>query len=338
MIYRRFEVDDRDRVIALLESVFGGWGGADSSAYWSWKFDRNPHGSARIWVAEEDDVIAGCYVYNPVRVVGCGKALSAAQSVDAAVDVAFQGRGVFTELAKLARTEAVVEGFERVYAFPTEGAYKGQVRIGFVPQEPIAKLYRPLLYAPRASSASTGLSFRMVAEFDARFATLAERPDDGFMRVHRDPGYLTWRYLEHPDSSYEILACEREGDLCGYSVLIVDTSRRLALGYLIDFQVAPELPAAAEALLTQSLRRLRASGARCAVTWDRPASAEWNALKGHGFSDLYDVVRNRLGKSEHRERFIVLDLRATPTHDGGHSAASSRGARWSLVPGDADYT
>ena len=177
MIYRGFEQADRPAVIALLERVFAGWGGEDSVAYWEWKFDRNPHGQARIWLAEEDGVIAGCYIYNPVRATTGGSTIDAAQSVDAAVDVAFQGRGIFTSLAQLARDEAGAAGLQLVYAFPSEGAYNGQLRIGFVPHDPIVKLYRPLPFAPRASSKANGFVFP-----DARHVRRA------LLDVRRTPG------------------------------------------------------------------------------------------------------------------------------------------------------
>ena len=282
--YRAFERADRPAVIALLERVFDGWGGDDSVAYWEWKFDRNPHGPARIWVAEEDDVIAGCYIYNPVHAIGGGSTIRAAQSVDAAVDMSFQGRGYLHGPRATRTRRGPARGVRADRALPSEGALNGQVRIGFVPHVPIAKLYRWLPYAPRMRD-TQGLAFRPLDTFDARFGALAEPPDDGLFRVARDPGYLSWRYLDHPGRTYDIVVCEQGDELCGYSVLAVDKSRGLiAPEYVIDFQVrlGARAESTAAALLQYSLRRLRMSGARCAVAWARPPCVEHEELRRQG--------------------------------------------------------
>lgn len=329
MIFRSAQPEDKAAVIDLLASAFDGWHGDKNDAFWDWKFQRNPHGSAHISVAEDDGRLAGCYVLNPVRVhVGETTAL-AAQSVDAAVSPDYRGQGVFTDLAKTGLQEADETGIQLVYAFPTPGAFGGQIRMGFKPHLVIPKAYRPLIGSPRARHAD-GLEFGSVDRFDDRFAAFALRGRDGELIVQRDPAYLQWRYFEHPTQTYETLTCERDGELLGYCVLTVNPDARVPVGYVVDLQVRPDAGSAAKPLVTRALRRMRAHHARLAVSWERPDGPEHQALSSHGFSSRYVSIRRLLTRPDFVDQLIVFE-------GGRNRVAHSDTFRWSLVPGDADY-
>ncbi len=84
MICRRYRPDDRAAVISVLRHSIAEWHGDWADPYWEWKFERNPHGEALIWVGEDDGRIAGCYIWNPVRIRLGTSTMLGAQSVDAA--------------------------------------------------------------------------------------------------------------------------------------------------------------------------------------------------------------------------------------------------------------
>ena len=184
MEIRQARSEDRPAIIATLRLAFGGWHGEASEAYWEWKFHRNPHGRAHVWVADDGGTIAGCYVWNPVRLRANGTIVDGAQSVDAAVHPRYQGRGIFTDLARAAIEERSSD-IQLVYAFPTEGAYRGQLRVGFRDLFPLAKAYRPLLLPPDRGE-SSGLEFRDVERFDGRFDAFAASCDADGLSVARD--------------------------------------------------------------------------------------------------------------------------------------------------------
>ncbi len=327
MIFRRAHPEDKSAVLALLAETFGGWHGEANDAFWEWKFEHNPHGQALICVADDEGRIAGCYILNPVRVrVGEATALGA-QSVDAAVSTDYRGRGLFTDLAQTALKQADEEGIKVVYAFPSQGAFGGQVRVGYKPQLVVSKAYRPLIM-PTARRRSSDLTVGAVSEFDARFEPFSKHGRDGELSVQRDPRFLQWRYFEHPTQEYETLVCKRDGEICGYCVLTTK-ARKLLTGYVVDFQVLPESRSAASLLAYHALRRLRALGARVAIAWERPSGLEQEALKSHGFSPLYLSIRRWFTRPAFVDQLIVFD--------GSDVRAAGESARWSLVPGDADY-
>jgi GNAT superfamily N-acetyltransferase len=336
MISRRYNPDDKEAVMDVLRACYEGWHGDSNEAFWTWKFDRNPHGPARIWVGDEGGEITGCYILNPVTLQVGGATIRGAQAVDAAVNPDYRGRGVFTDLARAALTEATDEGIRLVFAFPSEGAFGGQVRVGFKPQFVVPKAYRPLLWPP-IPRRFDGLALNEVNKFDLRFDAFAKCGRDREVSVRRDAAYLQWRYYAHPTQTYETITCERDGELYGYCVLEVNAMRKVPPGYVVDFQVLPESGSTARFLAYHALRRLRSLGARVAVSWERQTGPEQEALRSFGFSRRYASIRRRFTRPDYIEQLIAFE-----GEDGGApelrpGPSTGDPPRWSLVPGDADY-
>jgi ribosomal protein S18 acetylase RimI-like enzyme len=321
-------------VIEVLRGSYDGWHGEHNEAMWEWKFEHNPDGAAHIWLGEEDGQIAGCYILTPVMMrAGRDRALGA-QSVDAAVNPDFRGRGVFTQLAEAALREAAEAGVQIVFAFPSEGAFGGQVRVGYKPQLELPKAYRPLLWPPSRRGAG-GFTVGEPDGFDERFEVFSERGGvAGEISLLRDARYLRWRFDEHPTQSYERLTCERDGEMRGYCVLRIRRGGHMTVGYVVDLQVLPGDNEAARFLVRHALRRLHALGARVAITWERPSGASARALRGAGFSSRYASLRGGL----RREGGYVEQLIAFYADDRRPCSADAMSEmRWSLVPADADY-
>jgi predicted N-acetyltransferase YhbS len=336
MICRPCLPEDQAAVIDVLRASYGGWHGERSEAVWQWKFAENPHGEARIWVGDDEGRIAGCYILTPAMLQVAGETVRGAQSVDAAVSPEYRGRGVFTDLAQAALQDAAAAGIALVFAFPSEGAFGGQIRVGFKPQLVVPKAYRPLFWPPRRQRFHD-LTLSEVGAFDARFDVFCMHGGDHEISLRRDPAYLNWRYFGHPTQTYDVITCERGGDICGYCVLKVRETRKLAVGYIVDLQVLPDSGSAARFLAHHALLRLRSKGSRLAVSWERPPGEVQEAMGSCGFSPRYASIRQRLRRKRYVDQLIAFDS------DDGRPAESVSGARldgslrWSLVPGDADY-
>jgi GNAT superfamily N-acetyltransferase len=337
MISRRYGPDDKEAVMAVLSACYDGWHGDSSEAFWAWKFDRNPHGPARIWVGDDGGEIAGCYILNPVTLQVGEATIHGAQAVDAAVNPDYRGRGVFTDLARVALTGATDEGIGLVFAFPSAGALGGQIRVGFKPQFVVPMASRPLLWPPRPRRFD-GLTLNEVNKFDLRFDAFAKCGRNREVSVRRDAAYLQWRYYAHPTKTYETITCERDGEIYGYCVLNVDATRKVAHGLVVDFQVLPESGSTARFLAYHALRRLHSLGARVAVSWERHTGPEQEALRSFGFSRRYASIRRGFKRPQYIEQLIAFEGEdgGVPELRPGRSIADP--LRWSLVPGDADYT
>ena len=336
MIYRRFHRDDKGAVIHVLHASFDSWR-QRSEDHWTWKFEQNPHGLARIWVAEDGGRIAGCYIVNPVLLRAGVATILGGQAVDLAVHPDYRGRGVFTNLARKALEESTGEGVALVFAFAPEASFGGSVRAGYQPQFAVPKTYCPLVGRITRWRQFGDLALSEVKKFDSRFAVFASGRH-GEISVQHDPEYLQWRYCENPARRYETIVCERDGDICGYCVLTANATRRLVSpGYVVDLQVVPGAESAAAYLASHSLRRLRSLGVQIAVSWERPTGPEQAALEACGFSSRYDSIRRRLTRRRLVEQFIAFEDEAWTARTLLGRQGLAGPLPWSLVPGDADY-
>jgi ribosomal protein S18 acetylase RimI-like enzyme len=337
LIFRRAQETDRPALVRLLRDCFNGWHGEDSDDVWRWKFERNPHGKAHVWVADDDGRIAGCYIWNPVHVRLGDQTIGGAQSVDAAVHPDYQGRGLFTDLARTAVEAASEHELAVVFAFPSEGAIRGQLKSGFQPGFSIVKTYRPALAWSRGGRRLRGLTLTEPEAFDSRFAELSNSRNTR-LTVCRDPEYLQWRYRDCPTERYETIACEEDGHVCGYCVVRVrqGSSGWMAPGYIIDLQVLPESINAAAFLVHHALRRLREHGARVVISWARAAGPEQEALTSAGFSPQYHKIRKRVSGNTHVDQFIFFwNERILGSAPAAVNEDPQRS--WAITPGDADY-
>ena len=336
MICRRFRPDDRASVISVLRESIDDWQGDWAETYWEWKFERNPHGPGRVWVGEDDGRIAGCYIWNPVQIRWGETTFLGAQSVDAAVHPDYRGQGVFTDLARAAMEDDATRELALVYAFPVEAAFRGQVRVGFEPRLTVSAVHRPLLIGAGRRRRFQDLAISTAMSFDSRFDVFPECARDTELTVARDAAYLQWRFFEHPTRAYETLVCERDGEIRGYCVLSVDTTKGLARGFIVDLQVLPDSDPAAAFLVYHALRRLRSRGARVAISWVRQAGPEQRGLARFGFSPRYQRVQRRLKRIKYLPQFVVLENRAGALGEILAGRGVANPPRWSLVPGDHD--
>jgi GNAT superfamily N-acetyltransferase len=336
MICRRFRPEDKVAVISLLRESIDDWHGEWAEVYWEWKFERNPHGPGRIWVGDDKGRIAGCYIWNPVRVQLGDTTLLGAQSVDAAVHSDYRGHGLFTDLARTAIEDDATAELALVYAFPVEAAFRGQLRVGFKPRLVVSAVHRPLLSGVMRRRRFDGLALSETTSFDSRFDAFSRSGRNSELAVQRDAAYLRWRYFDHPTRRYETIVCERDGEICGYCVLFVDATERLSRGYVVDLQVLPDSEPAAAFLVYHALRRLRSRGAHVAISWVRPPGPEQDGFASLGFSPRYQSIQRRLRRARYVPQFVVFE------NDPGtlRELLARRGAadppQWSLVPGDHD--
>jgi GNAT superfamily N-acetyltransferase len=126
---RRFEENDTEAVVRLLNLAFGGWHGV---SYWKWKYLRNPAGlECSIWIAKDGDRVVGCYGIIPTMMkIGSSNVLGA-QAVDAATHPRYRYRGISVKLFDHVLEEAVKTGISMVYGFPGTGSYRAFTKLGF---------------------------------------------------------------------------------------------------------------------------------------------------------------------------------------------------------------
>lgn len=143
---RQFDSSDTDKIIALLNKEYKTDFTRD---WWKWKYELNPNGfngpDGDIYVAETEGKIIATYAILPAKFRFHSKVLKIAQPVDAITHPDYRGMGLFSTLAKKVLSQAR-KRYRFVYAFPTEGAYKGQLKLGFCGLSPLPVYIKILNY------------------------------------------------------------------------------------------------------------------------------------------------------------------------------------------------
>lgn len=374
MIERRYEENDLQSLLELLRSSYGGW---HDIHYWAWKYERNPHGSPVVWVAEDEGRIVGCYILNPVKIRIGPVLVKGAQSVDAAVDNAYRGAGIFKRLAVSAIAQAAREGVALIYAFPTEIAHKGQVRIGYRPMFIVPKMFKVLdahsLLEEQGFKSSFlqktlsimqafqkisnvkistrydyELKARRIKTFDPRFETFWDeiKEENKNILIERDLAYLKWRYIEHPEKQYTTYVCEKNGKVVGYIVLSVEKNAsmetgktgRLTVGNIIDLSALPNMINAAYPLVSAACEFFEHERVDIARCWMVAWHPYHAILREFGFSESYELLRRAAFRPKYNAQLICyVNSRAT-IQEAIRSMPTKRKLCWFITQGDADYT
>jgi hypothetical protein len=341
LIYRRFEENDFHSLLSLLRSTFNGY---PEMKYWVWKYTKNPHGSPVIYVAEDKGRIIGCYILNPVKLRMRQVLVTGAQSVDAAVDNAYRGGGIFKKLAVGAIAQAAKDGVSIIYAFPNEISFKGQVRIGYHPMFIIPKMFRvfrmgSLLegrlrlggsYLQKAVGmmdafqrinkekisveSNYGLKVRVITDFDSRFEVFWKEicKENNSVLVERDLAYLNWRYVKHPEKQYTTYVCEKNGEVVGYVVVNAERNvsiegegtDKFSVGNIVDLLTLPNMTNAARSLVAASCDYFEHERVDIARCWMFRWHPFYKLLRKFGFSDCYELLRRTVSRSKYGSRVV----------------------------------
>jgi GNAT superfamily N-acetyltransferase len=341
-----------------------------------WKYKKNPHGSPAIWVAEDKGRIVGCYILNPARIRIGRVSLLGAQSVDAAVDDAYRGVGIFKKLAVKAIAQATKEGVAIIFAFPTEIAYKGQVRIGYRPMfilPKMFKIFRPssLLeeQGPRSAflkkalgmikmsqridrtenntKSDDGLKVVETKEFDSRFETFWHKvcKENESILVERDRAYLGWRYRDHPENQYTTYMCEKNGEVVGYIVISVQKDMsmergrkgRLSIGNIIDLLTLPNMTNSAFPLISASVANFKHENVDIARSWMFRRYPYHAILRKFGFHERYELLRRVVFRPKYNAQFICHVNSKAAIQEAAKMMPKRSKPFWFIMQGDSDY-
>jgi len=253
---RRYETEDEDAILELLNAAFGKW---HSPEYWRWKYTRNPAGPPIIWLAEHNNKIIGHYGITPIRMKIGNAYVRGSFADDAATHPDYQGRGVFSSIVNRSYLDAGQGGIPITFGFANTNlgpTYKRYERIGHIcfmiamtkvfDWEPFLAKYAQNKRLIRAASAvlrrirrprsSRGdLRIETIDRFDERSDVFWERVCRNFqVVVRRDQTYLNWRYVGHPEKEYTIRAAVEGRRFLGYSVLARQRRDNLSLGLIVD--------------------------------------------------------------------------------------------------------
>ncbi len=366
--------EDLESLLNLLKTCYDGW---HNSPYWVWKYQNNPDGSPIIWVAEDKGRIVGCYILNPVSLrIGQVK-VKAAQSVDAAVHPNYRGAGLFKKLASNAINQASRDGIAIIYAFPTEIAFKGQLRIGYSPVFAIPKMFtvfrarslvekteteNPLLQSARVAAIllpnfplkktnvdlNKNLELRKVERFDSRFEAFWKKAcnENVNIMVEKNAAYLTWRYFEHPEIEYTSYVCQNRGEIVGFIVLSVERDASLAegktgtitIGNIVDLlSLQSDMNNAIPALVSIACKHFINEHVDIARCWMPKGHPYRSILQKFGFYEHYELLRRAIFRPKYDSQLICYLNSRSCITGALESLPKMTKPCWFVMQGDTDY-
>jgi hypothetical protein len=207
---RKFELEDEERVLALLQETFGRWPGQIESMtpaeFFHWKHRSSPFGNSLMYVGELDSELAGFTAYMPWHFTDGPHMVSALRGVDLAVAPRFRRRGV--NLA-IRATASSLTGAAFIWGNPNQPALRVGLRAGRSSSERIPHFARfcgrslqsvrraanggartPAQVPIGAQRAGVVLADTEYVDFVLRHMTHRQ----GCLATARDVHYLRWRY------------------------------------------------------------------------------------------------------------------------------------------------
>lgn len=215
LIYSCFEPKNELNIQGLFEASFSK---KMSSTLWRWRFLNNPHGTAIIDLAWDNDLLVGHYAVSKCRLkISDGEFLSGLSGTTM-THPSYRGLGLFPKLAEKTYAKMCSDGLVGVWGFPNANSHRG-----FVRDLKWLDIYEIPTFRLSISNSINGTNdvdgVREVTSFDENFDDLWKRVHQSRkIMVKRDSFYLQWRYFANSKSKYRVMIYHEKDRLLGYSV------------------------------------------------------------------------------------------------------------------------
>lgn len=308
-----------------------------------WLYCRGPYGPARAWVACDQSTgeIIGAASAFPRKVHFNGELKLGLVLGDFCVAERYRTLGISLRLQRACLAAIDEDTVDFVYDFPSPSMMAVYKRIGIPQTGSLVRWAKLLRVEPRLRAISHSDNVAKGLGFLANpLLTLLHRDggqngydtivrqalcDDEFtsfdlqfrsrtcVRTLRSAGYLNWRYLQSPASTYEILEARRNRALIGYVVYTRDPND----ANIVDLSCIEE-HAVVRHLLSSAVERLRLLGA---------STVNLIASDAHPWSALF----RRSGFHKRENSPIVVHSRAATSFS---TAEFARG--WHIMGGERE--
>lgn len=263
---REYREGDEHQIFELDKVVWGA-GVPEKERWmkgWRWMHVNNPIGTSRIWVAEHSGKVVGVHLLVVMNIKAGGKIVKGGQPIDTMTHPEYRHQGISSTLWKKLLTEAAKEGICLEFAFPTQQQYLVRMKSGWLHPCNFQLMYKPinlnniakyyisnrllsrlctiignfvikLFFKAGKPTIVGGLRIIRASSFDGRINDFWKKvsADYGIILV-RDKKYLNWRFVDDPNKDYTIYIAEKDGEICGYTVLRSRKADGLAIGNILD--------------------------------------------------------------------------------------------------------
>lgn len=266
---RLYTPGDEDQIFELVNAVWESKLEIPTKNYWikgwQWMYACNPSGKPIIWLAEKKGKLVGVY---PLVMVDMkiGESLGkAGQIVDTMTHPQYQRQGIAFSLGSKSLRKLGEQKALLAFGFPNAESYPLHMISGWIDVCAIQSMTKPLnlknilikyfnlndnvanllskllelplrgIFPATNSPTIDGLTISKISSFDDRFNEFWERISiDYNIIVQRNKNYLSWRYIDTPNSIYTIYMAEVDKTIFGYMVLEEKEQNGLLIGQILD--------------------------------------------------------------------------------------------------------
>lgn len=230
----------RAAVLALMAEVQGH---ATSPERFMWEFERNPVGNTNVCLAVAGGEVIGVSCQNAFRMRLAGRDQIVSFPLNVLTKAEHRGRGIFSRLELASEEYAERSGASLLLSFPNAASTPIFLeRLGWLALTAPRLLARPCSVLRRR--ARLPVTIHPVQTVDHWADEIWAENDDLDRCMVRDSAYLTWRFIQCPDSNYRVFVVRDRNEIVGYMITGTTVKRRIPIAYI------------ASALLTSSWRKL----------------------------------------------------------------------------------
>jgi hypothetical protein len=354
---RPYALGDEDQVLQLCRRLLGV---AITGKEWQWRMFQNPGGQAFSFVpfSKESGRIVGHLAGVPIDLKVGSFTRKLFFLVDSVVDPVYQGRGIHAVLSVTICKETADKFGGFTAGLPNTSAYAPNLKMGgthlftmpiffrildwralllrWLPSFLASAIGRVLGIAKirRPTVINHHFTITEVSRFDQQVNDLWERVSPNFaIAAIRNATFLNWRYFQHPDLPYRVLAISRSGQWHGYVAIRTIEKWNLRIGVIADLFFDPASPEAGQILLLHAVDLLRTN--RAAAVWGLFAAPQsYHALlRKAGFFKLPPI--KGLRQFHFLADFVAVDhARLDLAHRDGKLLR--QGNQWFFSLGDTD--
>ena len=261
----------KDRIIELRKIVFKDEDvDKENPDFWDWEFSDNYAGSAKLFLAIDQETVVGHYAVCPSHILVDGEVKKGSIVVDVMTHPDYRFQGMFARIGKYSLDESGKDGIDFSYGFPIrKSVMPGHLKVGWKIAFPLPVyvypisfsqiIYKfipwaPLAYVMGCLPQLFFESHRRISALLGKRVTIIEK--DSFVKTpellafiektktqhriiqYRDWNFLNWRYNSNHYRKYKVFfAYTQDEMMAGYAVTKESLIYGLNCTVLIDMQV-----------------------------------------------------------------------------------------------------
>jgi hypothetical protein len=277
------------------------------SAYWRWRYLKNPVGKTNLIVAIRGGRVIGMFGKIYIHLTVQAERMVASLMENLIIRPSEHSWQCLRGLLEMSLSESLDEEVTFGYGFATPLSLELSKRLGGVnlgrvpiysgllnvarvlewkkvpyPLSLLGWLAQPLLGLRERNRGSLNLDIKRVENFDDSFNELwSDIEKIRSIAIIKDSDYLKWRYMKYPYQRYRCLAAYQADRVEGLVVFRTGAAQHDA--YVLELLARNDNPEIMRALMFQTFRELRANGTGLVTASFLANSQASNVLKGLGF-------------------------------------------------------